>query len=57
MEIVNASISPDNNFGQATMLIRKPASEVFDAFINPEKTIKFWFTKGTGKLEEWKSVD
>ena len=57
METVNSSISLDNNFGQATMLIRKPVSEVFDAFINPEKTTKFWFTKSTGKLEEGKSVD
>jgi len=57
METVDTSISPDNNFGQATMLIRKPASEVFDAFINPEKTTKFWFTKSTGELEEGKSVD
>jgi len=52
-----ANISSDNNFGQATMLIRKPASEVFDAFINPEKTTKFWFTRSTGKLQEGKSVD
>ncbi|WP_350290157.1 SRPBCC family protein [uncultured Croceitalea sp.] len=57
METVNGSISPDNNFGQATMLIRNPVSEVFDAFIDPEKTAKFWFTKSTGRLEEGKSVD
>lgn len=43
------------------MLIRKPVKEVFEAFINPEITSKFWFTKGSGKLEagaqvkwEWK---
>ena len=52
-EIVNSK----NNFGQATMLIRKPVSEVFDAFINPEKTTKFWFTKSTGKLVEGNSVN
>lgn len=33
------------------MLIRRPAAEVFEAFINPEITSKFWFTKGSGKLE------
>lgn len=34
------------------MLIRKPIAEVFEAFINPEVTTKFWFTKSSGKLEE-----
>lgn len=38
------------------MLIRKPAAEVFEAFINPEITTKFWFTKSSGKLEEGKQV-
>ena len=28
------------------MLIRKPVHEVFEAFINPDITTKFWFTKG-----------
>ena len=41
----------------AEMLIRKPVSEVFNAFINPEITTKFWFTKSTGKLEAGKKVD
>lgn len=40
----------------AEMLIRKPASEVFEAFINPEITTKFWFTKSSGRLEEGKKV-
>jgi len=39
-------------FVQAQMLIRKPSQEVFEAFINPEITTNFWFTKSTGKLEE-----
>ena len=38
------------------MLIRKPASEVFEAFVNPDITTKFWFTKGSGRLEAGKSV-
>ena len=43
-------------FVQAQMLIRKPIQEVFEAFINPEITIIFWFTKSTGKLEEGKII-
>jgi uncharacterized protein YndB with AHSA1/START domain len=41
---------------EAQMLIRKPIHEVFEAFINPELTTQFWFTKSTGKLEEGKTV-
>jgi uncharacterized protein YndB with AHSA1/START domain len=33
------------------MLIRKPAAEVFEAFVDPAITSKFWFTKGSGRLE------
>jgi uncharacterized protein YndB with AHSA1/START domain len=36
---------------KAEMLIRKPVAEVFEAFIDPAITTKFWFTKGSGKLE------
>ncbi|MEO7978011.1 SRPBCC family protein [Flavobacterium sp.] len=42
----------NTNFAKAEMLIRKPVSEVFEAFVNPEITSKFWFTKGSGNLEE-----
>jgi uncharacterized protein YndB with AHSA1/START domain len=38
------------------MLIRRPVAEVFEAFINPNVTTKFWFTKGSGRLEEGKQV-
>lgn len=41
-----------NNFAKAEMLIRKPISEVFQAFIDPKITSKFWFTKGSAKLKE-----
>lgn len=41
---------------EAQMLIRKPVAEVFEAFVNPEITTQFWFTKSTGKLEEGNSV-
>jgi uncharacterized protein YndB with AHSA1/START domain len=48
----------DNNLkcSEAQMLIRKPVSEVFQAFIDPEVTKHFWFTKGSGKLEVGKTV-
>jgi len=38
------------------MLIRRPAAEVFEAFVDPEITTKFWFTKGSGRLEAGKQV-
>jgi len=41
---------------QVQMLIRKPASKVFEAFIDPELTKNFWFTKSSGKLEKGKTV-
>src|SRR5919106_6655860 len=38
------------------MLIRRPAGEVFEAFVDPGVTTKFWFTKSSGRLEEGKEV-
>jgi uncharacterized protein YndB with AHSA1/START domain len=38
------------------MLIRKPVADVFEAFVNPEITTKFWFTKSSGRLEAGKQV-
>jgi uncharacterized protein YndB with AHSA1/START domain len=38
------------------MLIRKPVAEVFEAFVNPNMTTKFWFTKSSGKLEAGNQV-
>jgi uncharacterized protein YndB with AHSA1/START domain len=35
----------------AAMLIRRPAAEVFDAFVDPAITTQLWFTKSTGRLE------
>ena len=40
----------------AEMLIRKPVAEVFAAFVDPEVTRKFWFTRGSGRLEPGKRV-
>jgi uncharacterized protein YndB with AHSA1/START domain len=41
---------------KAEMLIRRPLAEVFEAFINPEITTRFWFTKSSGRLEAGKQV-
>jgi uncharacterized protein (TIGR02246 family) len=38
------------------MLIRRPVAEVFEAFINPDITSRFWFSKGSGRLEAGKEV-
>jgi len=38
------------------MLIRRPVSDVFEAFINPDITTKFWFTNSSGRLEAGKKV-
>jgi uncharacterized protein YndB with AHSA1/START domain len=40
----------------AEMLIRKPVPDVFNAFVNPAVTTKFWFTKSSGRLEAGKRV-
>lgn len=37
---------------RAEMLIRRPIQMVFEAFIDPTITSKFWFTIGSGKLIE-----
>ncbi|GAA4839024.1 SRPBCC family protein [Paenibacillus vulneris] len=36
---------------KAEMLIRRPVEEVFEAFIDPAVTTKFWFTHSSGRLE------
>ena len=41
---------------EVQMLIRKPVSKVFEAFINPNITTNFWFTKSSGSLEIGKII-
>lgn len=41
---------------KAEMLIRKPVADVFDAFVDPRVTTRFWFTKSSGRLEAGKRV-
>jgi len=36
---------------EAGMLIRRPVAEVFEAFVDPAVTSRFWFSKGSGRLE------
>ena len=35
---------------------RKPVADVFESIVEPETTSKFWFTKGSGRLEVGKQV-
>lgn len=41
---------------ECQMMIKKPISDVFKAFVDPRITTKFWFTKSSGKLEKDKTV-
>lgn len=36
---------------KAEMLVRRPVAEVFEAFVEPAITSKFWFTKSSGRLD------
>lgn len=38
------------------MLIRRPPAEVFQAFVDPDITTQFWFTKSSGPLEPGRRV-
>ena len=39
------------------MLIRKPVAEVFEAFVNPDITTQFWFTRSSGRLAPGAQVE
>ncbi len=41
---------------KAEMLIRQPVAEVFEAFVDPAITARFWFTKSSGRLETGKQI-
>ena len=53
MEDLQLTKVPVMNTG---MLIRKPAADSLEAFVNPEITTQFWFTKGSGRLEAGRQV-
>ncbi len=40
----------------ARILIRRPASEVFEAFADPKVMTKYWFPRASGRLETGKEV-
>lgn len=50
------SNSQQNPHSKTGMLIRRPIEQVFEALIDPTITSKFWFTTGSGRLEQGKSV-
>lgn len=41
---------------ETQMLIRKPVATVFQAFLDPNITTNFWFTKSSGQLEIGKTI-
>jgi uncharacterized protein YndB with AHSA1/START domain len=41
---------------ETQMLIRRPIAQVFEAFVDPAVTTRFWFTKSSGKLEANKQL-
>lgn len=41
---------------QTEMLIRRPVAEVFEAFIDPDITADFWFTKSSGRLDVGREI-
>lgn len=36
--------------------ILKPANEVFEAIANPDKMANYWFSSGTGRIEQRKKI-
>jgi uncharacterized protein YndB with AHSA1/START domain len=51
MQVNNAPVA------KAEMQIRRPVAEVFEAFVDPKITSKFWFTKGSERLDAGKEVN
>ena len=41
---------------QQQMLFRVPRESVFEAFVNPDVTTKFWFTHSDGRLETGQTI-
>jgi uncharacterized protein YndB with AHSA1/START domain len=38
------------------MKIMKPANEVFEAIVDPEQMSNFWFSSGTGRVEQGRTI-
>jgi uncharacterized protein YndB with AHSA1/START domain len=45
-----------DHIARASMFIRRPVAEVFDAFVNPETITKFWLETTTGPLAKGAQV-
>ncbi len=43
--------SASGAIAKAQLLIRRPAAEIFAALVDPEAMSRFWFTRGSGRLE------
>jgi uncharacterized protein YndB with AHSA1/START domain len=37
---------------KTSMLIRRPVDDVYEAFVDPSVTTRFWFTRSTGRLDQ-----
>lgn len=48
--------TPQAPVAKAQMLIRRPVAQVFEAWVDPAITSRFWFSKGSGRLEAGKRV-
>ena len=49
-------MTADTLGAKTEMLIRRPVREVFEAFVDPAVTSRFWFTRSSGRLEAGKQV-
>ena len=47
---------PNQPIATAQMLIRRPVRVVFEAFVDPAVTSRFWFSRGSGRLEVGEQV-
>ena len=55
-EITERKLSIMNTDITTKMKITKPASEVFEAIVDPEKMGGYWFSSGTGRVEQGKTI-
>ena len=51
-----ATLDQSSHEMKTGMLICRPPAEVFNAFVDPAVTRRFWFTAGSGRLEAGKQV-
>ena len=46
----------DTPISKAQMLVRRPVADVFEAFIDPAVTTRFWFSRSSGRLEAGRRI-